>query len=53
MEQDRKPRNKPMCLWSVNPTPGHISGENPTSKRYVHPIAHCSTIYNSQDMKAT
>jgi hypothetical protein len=34
--------------------PGHISGENYDLKRYTHPIkAHCSTIYSSQDMKAT
>ena len=36
-----------------NPTPGHMSGENRNSKRYMHPNVHCSTIYNSQDMKAT
>ena len=26
---------------------------NTNSKRYMHPSVHCSTIYNSQDMKAT
>ena len=36
-----------------NPIPGHISGENHNSKRYMHPNVHCSTIYNSQDMEAT
>ena len=35
-----------------NPTPGHISGEKPNSKRYVHPSVHSSTIYESQDMEA-
>ena len=32
-----------------------ISGkdENSNLKRYIHPNVHCSTIYNSQDMKAT
>ena len=36
-----------------NPTPGHISGENSNSKRYMHPSVHSNTIYNSQDMEAT
>ena len=40
-------------IWSSNPTPVHISGENHNSKRYMHPNVHCSTIYNSQDMEAT
>ena len=39
--------------WSSNPTTGHISGENNTSKRYMHPKVHWSTIFNSQDMEAT
>ena len=39
--------------WSSNPTPGHISGENSNSKRYMHPSVHSSTIYNSQNMEAT
>ena len=39
-------------VWSSNPTPGHISGENYNSKRYMHPNVHCSTIYNSQGMGA-
>ena len=29
------------------------SGEKLGSKVYMHPNVHCSTIYNSQDMKAT
>ena len=40
-------------IWSSNPTPGHISGENHNSKWYMHRNFHCSTIYNSQDMEAT
>ena len=40
-------------IWSNNPTSGCISGENNTSKRYMHPSVHCSTIYNSQDTEAT
>ena len=27
--------------------PGHISGENYNSKRYMHRSVHCSSIYNS------
>ena len=35
------------------PTPKRISGENHNLKRYMYPNVHCSTIYNSQDIKAT
>ena len=31
-----KTRNR-IAIWSSNPTPGHISGENYNSKRYMHP----------------
>jgi len=40
-------------IWSRNPIPGHISGENHNVKRCMHPNVHCSTVYNSQDMEAT
>ena len=40
-------------MWSSNPTPGHISGENSNSKRYMHSNVHCSIICNIQDMEAT
>ena len=40
------------AIWSINPTSGHISGENHNLKRYTHPNVHCGTIYNSQDMEA-
>ena len=33
--------------------PGHMSGENRNSKRYMHPSVHCGTIYNSQNTEAT
>ena len=36
-----------------NPILGHIPGENHNSKRYIHASVYCSTIYSSQDMKAT
>ena len=47
-----KTKNRTTII-SSNPYPGHLSGENHNSKRYMHPIVHCSSIYNSQDMKAT
>ena len=31
----------------------NISRENHNSKRYMHTIVRCSTIYNSQDMETT
>ena len=34
-------------IWSCNPTPGHVSGENCNSKRCIHPNVHSSSIYNS------
>ena len=40
-----------VTIWSSNPTSGHITRENPNSKRYMHPKVHCRTIYNSQDME--
>ena len=42
-------------IQSSNPAPEHISrkDENSSSKRYMHPNVHCSTIYNSQVMKTT
>ena len=29
------------------------NNENNISKRYLHPYAHCSIFYNSQDMETT
>jgi len=40
-------------IFSSNPTPRHICGENHTLKGYTHPSVHCSTIYNSQDVEAS
>ena len=37
-------------IWSSNPTPGCLSGENHNLKIYMHPNVHCSTTYNSQDI---
>ena len=37
MEAPQKTKNR-VAIWSSNPTPGHISGENCNSKRYMHPI---------------
>ena len=51
-EVSKKIQNRP-TIWSNNPTPGHIPGENHHSKRYTHPNVRHSTIYNSQDTEAT
>ena len=40
-------------IRSSNPTPGHISGANHNSKRYMHSDVDCSALYNSQDTVAT
>lgn len=42
-------------MWPSNPIAECVSeeNENNNSKRYVHPYAHCSVIYKSQDMGAT
>ena len=34
-------------------TPEHLSGKKYNSKRYMNAPTHCSTIFNSQDIKAT
>ena len=41
-----------VTLWSSNPTPGQISGENYNLEKYMHPNVHSSTICNSQNMEA-
>ena len=38
---------------SSNPTPGHVSGENSNSKRYMYPNVQSSATDKSQDRKAT
>ena len=48
----QKTKNR-ITIWSSNPTPGHLSRENHDSKRYMYSHVPWSTIYNSQDMKAT
>ena len=35
------------------PLLGHISRQNYSSKRYMHPYVHSSIIHNSQDMETT
>ena len=40
-------------LWPSNPTPGDTHWDNQNWKRHVYPNVHWSTIYNSQNMKAT
>ena len=51
--EDPQETKERATIWSNNPTPGHISGENYNSKRYMHPSVHFSIIYNSQDTAAT
>ena len=36
---------------TVQSTPGHISGEQHGLKGCMHPIVHCGTVYNGQDME--
>ena len=40
-------------MWSSNPTPGHVSGENYNLKIYMHCNVHSITTYNSQETEAT
>ena len=49
MEILQKTKNR-TAIWSSNPTPGHISGKNYNSNRYMHPNID-STIHNSQNME--
>ena len=42
-----------ITIWHSHPSTGYIPWENPNSKRHMYPNVHYSTIYNSQDMKAT
>ena len=42
-----------ITIWSSSLTPGHVSGANSNSERYMHTNVHCSTVYNSKDMEAT
>ena len=44
---------KKTIIQSCNPTPGHISGENHSSRRYLHPYVCGSTIYDNEDMETT
>ena len=56
MEAPYKTKNKnTFSIRSSNPTPGDIpgKGENCNSKRYTHLNVLGSTIYSSQDIKAT
>ena len=38
---------------ATNATPGHLFEENHNSERYIYLYVHCSTIYNSKEMKTT
>ena len=47
--------NTRTIIWSSNSKYWYLSGENENtnSKRYMHPIIHCSIIYDSQPVEAT
>ena len=40
-------------MWPSNPATGHTPWENHNSKGHKYSSVYCSTIYNSQEMKAT
>ena len=48
----QKLKNK-VVIWSNDPTPGHVSGENYNSKRYTLPCVHSSTVHSGQEMETT
>ena len=52
MEVPLKTKNR-ATIWSCNPTPGRVSGENNGSKGNMYPSVHCTTVYNSQDKDTT
>ena len=52
MEVPQKTKSRTIT-HARNPTPGHVSGQNYNSKRYMQPHVHSSTICNSQDMETT
>ena len=52
MEIPLQTKNR-VTIWSSNPTPGQIAGENYNLEKYMYPNVHSSTIYNSQDMERT
>ena len=52
MEVPQKTKIK-VAIWSSNPTPGLLSGENYNSERYMHPSVHSSTIHNNQEAETT
>ena len=42
-----------LAIQGTQELPGHMSGENHNSKRYMLPNVHNSAIYNRQDIEAT
>ena len=53
VEVPQKTQNRNI-IWSNNPTPGHIPGQNRNSQGYVHPYLHIGwTIHNCQHMETT
>ena len=52
MEISLKTGNR-TAIWPSNTTSGHTHWGNQIWKTHVHPNVHRSTVYNSQDIKAT
>ena len=44
-------QNKTTTVWPSNPTTGHITWGKHNWKWHICPSFHCSTIYNSKDIK--
>ena len=51
MEVPQKAKKR-STVRSSSPTSGHISRQDCCPKRYLNPNVHCSTVYNSQGVKA-
>ena len=46
MKLPQKTKNR-VVIWSGNPIPGHVCGENSSLERYMHPSVHSSTVHSS------
>ena len=44
MEVPQEAKNR-VAIWSSSPTPGHISGQNYNSKRYMHPPMFTTALF--------
>ena len=53
MEVPQKTKYIETTIQSSNGTPGYISRQTYTSKRYMHLYVHSSTIHNNDDVETT